>query len=607
MNKWNSDQSGGIKSKRVEGSNSGTLKYQDIGNGKQFQTFYQDKKPAVVGGGASKSLTDLSINLSKIDPNDAVTSSNNAIFGSNGVRGDITNFKNSSDTLNAILGDDDLGGVLNQETYNQTNAGSAEFDSMKNKLENLGIISTQDQRDINAAGEAAGSSFDSLINDAKQQKTAGMGKATVNGGEAGGFMNTQISGQAALTPINADSFVGAGGELERVQSIYDNNISNLKAQKIQAIQKAKTAAKQAVLTGKATDAKAAVDLYNIAKQSHDEMNALALEKIDTLGKIQDYRKKVLDADYDVNQRDYSDAMRNLDNMLTANSDLSAIPDGTKTAYEKQLGLQAGEFDDYFTALQEVKAKKDEATDLELASSINDILAKVPEDIEVDINGIKYNGLKTLTGSSNSTYKDALDIKSKELDIQKKLKTLNSSDLPSSTISQIDSVVKAYENYPIVKQFNEVQNKKLSIDAILGRKTGPGDLAAIFDFMKALDPGSVVRESEYATAATSGNVFLGALAKFNGLFKKEGQKLPDSVRKEFNAIINEKYNAVKSQYNNYRTGKAVQIDRKTGANDGIDYLIDFNFDDNKSNYSSPEEALDQSWLGGGSSSDEDFDW
>lgn len=109
----------------------------------------------------------------------------------------------------------------------------------------------------------------------------------------------------------------------------------------------------------------------------------------------------------------------------------------------------------------------------------------------------------------------------------------------------------FDSSPIVKQFNEVQNKKLGIDRLLSDGTvgGAQDVALVFDFMKALDPTSVVRESEYDTASKSGNLFMGSLAKFNGLFKAEGGKLPESVREEFQKIVEQKYSTVKQQYSN----------------------------------------------------------
>src|SRR3990167_1047327 len=61
--------------------------------------------------------------------------------------------------------------------------------------------------------------------------------------------------------------------------------------------------------------------------------------------------------------------------------------------------------------------------------------------------------------------------------------------------QIDAIRNQFSGSPIVKNFNDVQGKLLAFANIIELGVGgPGDLALVFDFMKALDPNSVVRES-----------------------------------------------------------------------------------------------------------------
>jgi len=61
-------------------------------------------------------------------------------------------------------------------------------------------------------------------------------------------------------------------------------------------------------------------------------------------------------------------------------------------------------------------------------------------------------------------------------------------------------------------------------------TAAGDLALIFNFMKILDPGSVVRESEFATAQNSGSVPSRIRAQYNKILR--GERLDDIQRKDF---------------------------------------------------------------------------
>jgi hypothetical protein len=62
------------------------------------------------------------------------------------------------------------------------------------------------------------------------------------------------------------------------------------------------------------------------------------------------------------------------------------------------------------------------------------------------------------------------------------------------------------------------------------ETGAGDMALIFNYMKLLDPGSTVREGEYATAQNSGSVPQNVAQWWNRALK--GEKLPPEVRRNF---------------------------------------------------------------------------
>ncbi len=151
-------------------------------------------------------------------------------------------------------------------------------------------------------------------------------------------------------------------------------------------------------------------------------------------------------------------------------------------------------------------------------------------------------------------------------------------LPQNISTQVDKLSAAFDSSPIVKQYNEVQNKKMGIDSILASGVaGPGDLAIVFEFMKALDPTSVVREQEYSNAAASGNIFMGAMAKFNGYLKEGGGFLPENVKKDFQTIVNNKLKVATTQYENLRKETARKIEMKTSQFEdtpGSDYLTDY---------------------------------
>ncbi len=131
----------------------------------------------------------------------------------------------------------------------------------------------------------------------------------------------------------------------------------------------------------------------------------------------------------------------------------------------------------------------------------------------------------------------------------------------------------FQGNPIVKDYNTIISQKNNIDRVIANGVGgPADVNAIFTFMKALDPNSVVRESEYDKAAASGNLFQGVFTKFNGYFKDKGGFLPKNVQDEFQNLINQKLIAQKSSYDNV-ANQTREIVKRQGLNpDNV--VIDF---------------------------------
>lgn len=81
-----------------------------------------------------------------------------------------------------------------------------------------------------------------------------------------------------------------------------------------------------------------------------------------------------------------------------------------------------------------------------------------------------------------------------------------------------------------KAFSESKSHFSKLKASADDDTGAGDVAMIFSFMKMLDPGSVVRESEFAIAENTAGLF----GRLETIYPKllEGERLTDSQRKNF---------------------------------------------------------------------------
>ena len=75
-------------------------------------------------------------------------------------------------------------------------------------------------------------------------------------------------------------------------------------------------------------------------------------------------------------------------------------------------------------------------------------------------------------------------------------------------------------------------EKISANALSKRPSGSTDIAMIFNFMKSLDPESVVRGQEYEAAAGAGSLIKSLGVRYNRLLRGEDEKLPDQVRKDF---------------------------------------------------------------------------
>jgi hypothetical protein len=101
---------------------------------------------------------------------------------------------------------------------------------------------------------------------------------------------------------------------------------------------------------------------------------------------------------------------------------------------------------------------------------------------------------------------------------------------------------------LTKDFRTVQDAYAKIQGTSA--TGAGDMSMLYSYVKLLDPGSVVRESEFATAAASGSFgeqVQGAVQRL-----ATGERLPDSLRAAFKSEAGNLFKAQKGNYERVRT-------------------------------------------------------
>ena len=100
--------------------------------------------------------------------------------------------------------------------------------------------------------------------------------------------------------------------------------------------------------------------------------------------------------------------------------------------------------------------------------------------------------------------------------------------PEKKFTQEEKIRKEWQGRS--KVYGELQGTFSNIEASSNAGTGAGDIALITGFMKMLDPGSVVRETEFATARDTAGLFT---QLENRLQKaKDGQLLKPDQRKQY---------------------------------------------------------------------------
>lgn len=90
--------------------------------------------------------------------------------------------------------------------------------------------------------------------------------------------------------------------------------------------------------------------------------------------------------------------------------------------------------------------------------------------------------------------------------------------------------KEFNALPMVKAFKEVEVSFDKMKQAAAHPSAAGDLSLIFSFMKMLDPGSTVREGEFANAQNAGGIDDSVLNAYNKILN--GQRLNEGQRKDF---------------------------------------------------------------------------
>lgn len=148
-------------------------------------------------------------------------------------------------------------------------------------------------------------------------------------------------------------------------------------------------------------------------------------------------------------------------------------------------------------------------------------------------------------------------------------------LTSGTATAVRSLVGKFSSEPTVQNFATIQEGYNFAQSIDSNTQNPADdQALIYSLAKALDPGSVVREGEYATAQKYAQSWVSAYGKGVTQALAGTGFLSKSARDNIKKVIEQKYAASANSYSNLSDSYNTRINNLTGRNDADQFLIDY---------------------------------
>jgi len=221
-------------------------------------------------------------------------------------------------------------------------------------------------------------------------------------------------------------------------------------------------------------------------------------------------------------------------------------------YLEQIAKEAGITSGSIIGSYKTKLSEKDKKDIELAKAKNE---QYGTGAIGEYNFAKANGY---TGSF-SQYQNE--------DANRKLKATGVSALTANQVNQtVNQIAGAFDNEPVVKNYNVIAEGKAMVDSLpLSTKNPADDQALIYGLAKALDPNSVVREGEYATAQKYAQSWIKSFGKSVSQALSGTGFLSEEARKNIKDTINSKYESSKKNYDNVSKEYQRQIDDAYAGN------------------------------------------
>lgn len=275
-------------------------------------------------------------------------------------------------------------------------SGLESLQSLSERARQTSELTAAELEQISAAGEQERLRFQPLIAEAQEQFRQGLATSTVRAGELGGFESTQFAGQAALTPTEGGTFVGAGGRLAEIKGTLQNNITRLQSAQQQAIANAEASMRSAIRTGRMEDFQNGLKLFEAAQSAFETESTLAKQLIDATAAEEKLRQGQI-----VFGQEQED--RALDELNTILGSGAEVPQILQQQIESRFG--PGFVDSVREAQIAANQAQSEADNLEVFDKVTTILSRMPqgETLPFTINGetFEMSGFKE---GKTKTYK-----------------------------------------------------------------------------------------------------------------------------------------------------------------------------------------------------------
>jgi hypothetical protein len=211
--------------------------------------------------------------------------------------------------------------------------------------------------------------------------------------------------------------------------------------------------------------------------------------------------------------------------------------GNGLAAAAQGAAMGASADDAFRTSQEAEAKRQE----QLASAIENIRTKYNRPEIADwLEATGEDGLDSAWQEVLTGMKPKGPIKASAGDVFLDPETYQpissvpdpkaSAEADKEAFNREKDLTGQYTGADPIKTYTVVRDSYERVRQSAEQNSGAGDMGLIYGYMKMLDPGSVVRESEFAMAAQAGSFG----EQIQGLVTRiiNGERLPETVRRQF---------------------------------------------------------------------------